>query len=116
MLSTAIPKGPSNRALLPGAIGTPDTVGVPANTFSPATTLVGTIRGVDPSRNFEILHLSISGAAVHRSGDAGPMILRHASTLASSVTGPSHSPVDDDAVVPRTGGTPKGLSGSAKSS
>ena len=26
--------------------------------YSPATTLVGAIRGIDPSRNFEILHLS----------------------------------------------------------
>ncbi len=32
-----------------------------ASQCSPATTLVGAIRGIDPSRNFEILHLSISG-------------------------------------------------------
>ena len=29
--------------------------------YSPATTLVGAIRGIDPSRNFEILHLSLAG-------------------------------------------------------
>ena len=32
VLSTAIPKGPSNRALLPVPSALPDTVGVPANT------------------------------------------------------------------------------------
>jgi hypothetical protein len=30
-------------------------------------------------------------AAVHRSGNAGPMILRHAATVASSLTEPSQS-------------------------
>ena len=40
--------------------------------YSPATTLVGAIRGIDPSRNFEILHLSISGRPFTAQGTPAP--------------------------------------------
>ena len=40
--------------------------------YSPATTLVGAIRGIDPSRNFEILHLSISRRPFTAQGTPAP--------------------------------------------
>jgi hypothetical protein len=40
--------------------------------YSPATTLVGAIRGIDPSHNFEILHLSISGRRFTAQGTPAP--------------------------------------------
>ena len=40
--------------------------------YSPATTLVGAICGIDPSRNFEILHLSISGRPFTAQGTPAP--------------------------------------------
>jgi hypothetical protein len=44
----------------------------PVAAYSPATTLVGTLRGIDPSRNFEILHLSISGRPFTAQGTPAP--------------------------------------------
>jgi len=43
-----------------------------ASQYSPATTLVGAIRGIDPSRNFEILHLSIIGRPFTAQGTPAP--------------------------------------------
>jgi len=54
-----------------GAIGTPR-YRRSASEYSPATTLVGAIRGIDPSRNFEILHLSISGRPFTAQGTPAP--------------------------------------------
>src|SRR5437763_8412050 len=54
-----------------------DTAGLAGHTsltgvYSPATTLVGAIRAIDPSRNFEILHLSISGRPFTAQGTPAP--------------------------------------------